>query len=412
MSPLRRRAPARPPLRAVRRLTAALLSLSLVAPTPVAAQTGERGSIKGVVTNGTTNEPQQGVEIRLVGGLEDAQGGFRQDVADTATSNDRGRFEFQDLPAGLDRAYTLDARFDGGNFPGGVVTIPSAGDVIDVTQRVWNTTTDARAIVIERNNMFLLQGDDGANVVESYTILNASDEAYIGRGGSPGASDSTGDDAPVPTLSFSLPDDAEGVQIADASLDIPELISSETGLGITSAVPPNETRITFAYSLRVNTGQVDLSRRALYPILNLGVFAEPPFVIDSPRLGEDGDVTIEGTTYKRYRSQNGVTEGNSIPMIAIAQGESETALIAGAIAAGLLLVVLLGFALLRRRAIMNAKKRAAEPAPEERHDLLVAIARLDLDYHNEKLDEEHWRTQRAALKAKLAEHKAPEPSVE
>jgi hypothetical protein len=412
MPELRRRPPTRRALRAVRRLSAALLSLFLVAPIPVAAQTDERGTIAGVVTNGTTDDPQPGVEVRLLGGLEDEQGGFRQDVAETATTNERGRFEFAGLPAGEDRAYTIDAVFDGGNFPGGVVTIPSSGDVIEVTQRVWNTTTDPRAIVIQRNNMFLLQGSDGADVIESYTIANVSEEAYIGRGAGREATDEPTNEAPIPTLSFSLPRGAEELQIADSTLDIPELLSTETGVGITSAIPPNETRITFAYSLRVNTGQVDLSRRALYPILNLGVFAEPPFVVESSRLEEDGDVTIEGTTYARYRSREATTEGNAIPILATAQAESDAALIAGAIAAGVLLVVVLGVVLLRRRSTRDAQKSPVEPADEDRHDLMVAIARLDLDYHNGKLDEEQWSSQRALLKSRLASRRTREPAGE
>jgi hypothetical protein len=412
MPELRCGSPARRALRPVRSLSAALLSLFLVTPNPVAAQTDGRGTIAGVVTNGTTNEPQPGVDIRLLGGLEDEQGGFRHDVAETATTNERGRFEFAGLPAGEDRAYTLDAGFDGGTFPGGVVTIPSAGDVIEVTQRVWNTTTDPRAIVIQRNNMFLLKGDDGADVIEAYTIVNVSDEAYIGRGGRAESTDEPNKTPPVPTLSFSLPSGTEELQIADSSLDIPELLSTETGVGITSAIPPNETRITFAYSLRVNTGQVDLSRRALYPILNLGVFAEPPFVIESSRLEEDGDVTIDGTTYVRYRSEDATTEGNAIPILATAQAESNNALIAGLIALGALLVVLVGFALLRRRSIKDPQKPAEEPVDGDRHDLMVAIARLDLDYHNGKLDEEQWSSQRALLKSRLASKRTPEPAGE
>ena len=402
------RAPAGRAMHTVRLLAAAVLVLVLLAPTLVSAQT-EGGTISGVVTNGTTNEPQQGVEIRLLGGLRDEDGNFRQRISETAVSDRRGRFEFTNLRSGDDRAYALDATFDGGSFPGGVVTIPSDGDVIEIEQKVWDTTTDPRAIVIQRNNMFVLRGEDRANVIDSYTIVNVSEQAYIGRGA---ATREGSTDEPVPTLSFSFPEGSENIQIADSDLDIPELLNTETGVGITSAVPPNETRITFAYGLTVNTGQIDLSRRALYPILNLGVFAEPPFTIDSTRLTKDGEVTIEGETYTRYRSQESVTEGNSIPIIATAQGTNDTALIAGTVAAGVLVLVILLLVLVRRR----ARRSSAEPVPaapvETRDDLLVAIARLDLEHRNGELDHDKWSARRAELKARLAEHKSPEPAVE
>jgi len=409
MPQLRSGAPPGRAMRTVRLLAAAFAVLILFAPTRIAAQTDGRGTISGVVRNGTTNEPQPDVEIRLLGGLRDDEGNFTQEVSEVARSDASGRFEFTSLSPGDDRAYTLDASFDGGSFPGGVVTIPSDGDVIEVEQRVWNTTTDPRAIVIQRNNMFLLRGDDGASVIDSYTIINVSEEAYIGRGATREGSD--GD--PVPTLSFSFPEGSEGIQVADSDLDIPELLNAETGVGITSAVPPNETRITFAYRLPVNTGQIDLTRRALYPVLNLGVFAEPPFTIDSTRLTKDGEVTIEGETYTRYRSQESVTEGNSIPMIATAQGTNDTALIAGAVAAGVLLLVILIVVLMRRRTRRPRPERASAPSTEEsRDDLLVAIARLDLEHRNGKLDHDIWIERRAELKARLAKHKSPEPAVE
>lgn len=409
MSRLRRRAPSWRAMRKLRLLTVTLTVLFVVAPIRVAAQDNERGTITGVVTNGTTDEPQQGVEIALLGGLRDDEGNFSQEISKLATSDGRGRFEFANLPSGDDRAYALDASFDGGSFPGGVVTIPADGDVIEVEQRVWDTTTDPRAIVIQHNNMFVLQGEEGANVIDSYTLVNVSDEAYIGRGPATNSSD----ELSAPTLSFSFPEGAEGIQIAESDVDIPELLNTETGIGITSAVPPNETRITFAYGLRVNTGQVDLSRRALYPILNLGVFAEPPFVVDSTRLSEDGDVTIEGTTYTRYRSESSVTEGNSIPMIATAEAGSGSALVWGGTVAGSLLVVILVVALVRRRAARSDPARdPGPPSDEKRDDLLVAIARLDLDYRNGKVDQQQWDAQRAELKARLAKHRSPEPAVE
>ena len=395
-------------MRTVRLLAAALAVLFLFAPTRIAAQTDGRGTISGVVTNGTTDEPQPDVEVRLLGGLRDDEGNFTQEVSEVARSDARGRFEFTSLASGDDRAYALDAAFDGGSFPGGVVTIPSDGDVIEVEQKVWDTTTDPRAIVIQRNNMFLLRGDDGASVIDSYTVVNVSEEAYIGRGAT-----GEGSEDPVPTLSFSFPEGSEGIQVADSDLDIPELLDTETGVGITSAVPPNETLITFAYRLPVNTGQIDLSRRALYPILNLGVFAEPPFTIDSTRLAEDGEVTIEGETYTRYRSQESVTEGNSIPMIATAQGTNDTTLIAGAVAAGVVLLVILILVLVRRRNRGQPVERAsALPVEESRDDLLVAIARLDLEHRNGKVDHDSWIKRRAELKARLAKHKSPEPAVE
>jgi hypothetical protein len=404
MPELRRSPDAGRSLRAVRQLVFVALAIAVLAsPAPAEAATG--GVITGVVTNGTTNEPQSGVEVRLLGGTRTDDGSFEQEVATTAATDDEGRFEFRGLAAGEERVYTLDFHYQGGDFPGGAVSIPEGDDVIEVTQKVFNTTNDPRAIVIQNDSMFLLRGRNGVNIVHSFKIVNVSREAYIGRGA--GMQDGgSNQNQPVPTLSFSFPEDARrgGVQIADSDLDIPQLLDTETGIGITSAVPPNENNITFAYNLRVNTGQVDLGRRALYPTLNLNVFAEPPFTIDSPNLVDDGTAEIEGTDYARYRSDETITEGNAIQMLATAEGGGDPALVA------VVLVALVALALARRRSIAAGAPVAKPPPAESRDDLLVAIAALDLEHRNGRLTEEDWKAKRAALKQRLAELRSPEPA--
>ena len=392
-------------LRAVRQLASLVfvaLAFAVLAPQAAAAP---GGVIKGVVTNGTTNEPQGGVGVRLLGGTRSDDGSFEQEVDAAARTDDEGRFEFRKLAAGEERVYTLDFHYQGGDFPGGAVSIPTNNDVIEVTHKVFNTTNDPRAIVIQNDSMFLLKGEGGVNVVHSFRIVNVSREAYIGRGGG-----GPSQDGPVPTLSFSFPTEARrgGVQIADSDLDIPQLLDTETGIGITSAVPPDETNITFAYTMRVNTGQVDLGRLALYPTLNLDVFAQPPFTIDSPSLVEDGEATIEGTNYTRYRSDDTITEGNAIQMLATAEGGGDPALVGGAIAA-LALAGLLVFALARRHSSAARTPATKSGSPSEtRDDLLVAIAALDLEHSNAKLTEEDWETKRSELKRRLAELRSPE----
>ena len=406
MSELRRRSIPGRSVRTVRRVAAlGLLCLVLSAPVAVEARTRGTGSITGEVTNGSTDKPQGGVEIRLLGGRETGEGSFEQTVERTVTTGARGRFEFTELPSGRDVVYALDAFFDGGSFAGGVVTLRGDGDVIDVSQRVWNTTTDPRAIVIEKDNLFVLRGDRGADVIESFTVVNVSEQAYIGRGAGTRPADE-----PAPTLSFSLPGGARrgGVRVLDSDLEVPRLLETDTGIGITSAIPPDETNITLAYSLPVTTGRVDITRRALYPILNLNVFAEDPFVIESDRLIEDGDETIEGTSYKRYRNDDTIDEGTAVQIAATAEADGDPALVGGAVVAGLVVAGLVAFALVRRRA------RPAPPQPsrarESRDDLLVAIARLDLEYRNGTLNHQQWRARRGDLKARLAKLTSPEPT--
>src|SRR5688572_20556049 len=72
------------------------------------AAAAARGTIEGRVINESTGRPQPGVALELTSGTESGSG----EVLRT-TSDDEGRYRFDDLPTGEDRFYALDARFDG-----------------------------------------------------------------------------------------------------------------------------------------------------------------------------------------------------------------------------------------------------------------------------------------------------------
>lgn len=389
-------------VRALRRL-AASLTLVLVGLSPAPAAAAERGSIVGKVVGGASGKPRPGVEVTLLGGRDTGSGGFSQSTRKTATTDARGRYEFTDLPTGDDRVYTVDATYQGGLFAGGAVTLPVDTEkppVYETTLRVWDTHTDPQAIVVQRNDVFVVDGDEGTTVIESYKIVNTADRAYIGRGAANGADA----EDPVPTLSFPMPTAtmSSGVQILNSDLDVPQLIETGTGLGITTAVPPGETSITFLYEVRLETGQVDLSRRALYPTLNFEVLVEDPYVVESDRLAENGTERISGTTYARYSSAGTIEAGDPIPVTARAEAAADTTLIVGAVLAGAVLLSAVGFALVRRRARDRTPQRSPEPL-QSRADVLTAIAKLDLAWRNGEIAEPAYSSRRAELKRLLTE---------
>ncbi|MGH2807996.1 MAG: carboxypeptidase-like regulatory domain-containing protein, partial [Actinomycetota bacterium] len=251
------------------------------------AGAAELGTITGRVINQSTGEPQRGVTVILTSGTEDGSGRLSR----RAVTDRRGRYEFDELPTGQDRFYALDARFDGGTFAGRAISIPSdttQTPVIETTLRVWDTTTDPGAVVIQRDDLFVISTDAGAAVIESVTIANVSDRAYIGRGRQIGGADASG-----ASVGFALPDGARNVNIEDSDIDIPALVELDAGVAATVAFPPGETRVTFSYEIPGSGASVDLSRPALYPTLELSVFAKPPLEIRSNRLEEKDPVTLE-----------------------------------------------------------------------------------------------------------------------
>lgn len=363
-----------------RRLVVVALVVVAVAP---AAGAAERGAIRGRVLNAATGEPEAGVTVVLT---TSGDGAKERSVTDA-----RGRYRFGSLPTGEDRFYALDARFQGGSFAGGAIRIPSdtnASPVIDTTLRVWPTTRDPAAIVVRRDDLFVVSSERGAGVIHALTVANLSDEAYIGRGGRFGSGASVG---------FSLPSGARNVRVVDAEIDIPALAVLDNGVGATVAFPPGETRVTLSYELSMSGSTIDLSRPALYPTLELSVFAAPPLEVRSNRLEPADEVSLSGTRYRRWDSTEQLDAGDPLQAIAVAAAGISAlpviAIILGALAAGA------AFATLLRR-----KPRRVS----SRDELLVAVAELDLAFEKGALTEERWKNERERLKARLGS-KEPVP---
>ena len=374
-----------------RSLIACLTVLTAAGLVPSPAAAAGTGTIKGVATNAATGEPQGGVELTLTTGTRE---GADEAGTQVVRSDGDGKYTFKGLETGTDRFYAIDARFEGGLFSGGAITLESPGDVIESTIKVWPTTNNPDAILISRNNLFLSLDGNELGVLESVTVLNQGAEAYIGRGGGE-ASESEGDGT---SLAFPLPNRAiEGqVAVADSDINLPALVPSEFGFGITAAIPPGETRITYSYKVQGDGGSYDLSRKALYPTVRFSVFSTPPLDVKSNRIAATGPVTIGDKVYEEFRAGAGLDGGDSMQILAIAEAGTPAGLIAG-MAGALALVALLGALPL----IRSRRKKETSSAPT-RQSLLRAIASLDVQRELGEVSVEEWRSRRAELKEQAA----------
>ena len=360
--------------------------LALQAPAPAAST----GRIEGQVINETTGRPQPGVELTLTTGTDSGE----SDVAGTTTSDDKGRYVFDDLTTGSDRFYALDARFDGGLFAGRPVTLPSNTSktpVIESKLRVWDTTAEPGVIAIRRDDMFVVSNETGVGVIESVTVMNTSQMAYIGRG-----AEMLGDDSSGASLAFALPDAATGFNIIDSTLDVPELVDIDQGVAATIAIPPGENRTTFSYALEGDGGTFDLSRPALYPILEMSIFAAEPLEIRSNRLVRGEGVELEGKRYERWSADEAIDAGDPLQAIAVASGSVPVVPLVLA-ASGIVAFLAVMTLLFRRR------KTAPPRVTEDRDELLERVAKLDLSFESGEIDRTVWDEQRSPLVERLRE---------
>lgn len=361
------------------------------------ASAAATGTIEGRVVNASTGRPQPRVKLTLTTGTE---AGENREMA-VARSDARGRYRFTGLPTGEDRFYVLDARFQGGLFAGRPVSLPSDTSkrpVITSTMRVWNTTTDPAVVRIERDNLFVVPSESGVGVIESVTISNTSDSAYIGRG-----ADMLGDDASGATVAFALADGASSINIFESDLDIPDLIAVDQGFAATVAFPPGETRTTFSYVLTGEGGMFDLSRPALYPTAELSIYAAAPLEIRSNRLEARDPVTLDGTTYRRWSTSDGIAAGDPLQAIAVANADVPVMPLLATIG-GIGLVGGAGLWLVARHRRRSATAPAAAPtipAEDARARLLEEVAALDIAFEAGDIGRDAWDTQRTRLVEQL-----------
>lgn len=370
------------------------LACALLLTTTAPARGADTGTIRGRVLNETTGEPQPGVRVTLTTARDDGSGG--REI--TTRTDARGRYVFEGLPTGDDRYYAVDGRYDGGLFAGGVVRLPAdtaRPPVIRSTLRVWDTITDPAAIVIRRDSIFVVPSDDGVGVIEAVVVANISDEAYIGRGRALGAER----DGDIASLGFAVPAAAElaPVPIVESDIDIPTLIETSFGFAATVAIPPGQWRVVYSYEVAGEGGTYDLSRPALYPTLEVGVYAGDPLTIDGSRVTPDGTRDVEGKTYDLYSSSGTLEPGDDLAMIAVAQASSGSLMAIGAGVAGVVALAGLSVFLIRRRS-----RRPREETPARR-DVVEAIARLDLAKEQGLIPEAEWSSRRDELKRSLEE---------
>ncbi|HET7481434.1 MAG TPA: hypothetical protein VFK89_01105 [Actinomycetota bacterium] len=373
-----------------RAVVAAFLVSTLV---PIPAQAASRGVVTGHVENAVTHKPQGGVDIALSGVAKDGDEIHRR----VRTGSD-GSYRFGGLPTG-DWIYAIDGTFDGGLFPGRPFTIPSdttRPPVIDTTLRVWPTTTEPDAILVTRDDLFVVSTEKGIGVIESLTILNHSAKAYIGRGAT--------DSSTAPTFGIAIPPSATGVRVENASIDIPRLVRTDFGVGLTVAIPPDPdgTSITFSYALEGTAGRYTMSRTALYPTAEMSLFAERGLDVESNRLTRDGSLELKGKDYAKYSVADGADAGDEVQIVVTARGAPPWWSFALAAAGVLLLVALIALAMRwRGRRNKDAVPGDDEPQPDRREPLIAAIARLDLEHDQGLVDEAEWTQRRAALKTQL-----------
>ena len=383
-----------------------LLAALLVAAAAFAAQGwGEAaaqapGTLGGWVRNGTADAPAPGgveVVLRYVG--PDA---LPHDL-ETTTADD-GSFTFEGLPETGSVAFFLGVTYQGVGYTLEGVT-PVSPEEVQV--QVYETVDTLGGLRLLDANLVVTQVDSRESllaVLEAVRLENASDRTFVVRPQEAASAD---------LLFFPLPPGASQVDLEPRNL---HFIQIDGGFILASPVPPGVHELLFSYTAPYDGGAWTLPR--VYPIGatafrlllpdgvgevegaelvaqgqdNVGPLRYNRFEAGAQERGSTLAVTVTGLPGPSlwHRAQNWVT-GDAFRVGVIPS------------VAGAGMAAALGYALLRRRRVGAGRADADDASPHGEWDALMdALARLEADYGEGKVDEKAYRERRGALKGRMA----------
>ena len=382
--------------------------LTLTLPAPAPAQ-GE-GVIEGQVMNGTGEAAQASV-VGLDVDLYELVDGSAS-LLDTTTSDRQGRFTFQGLNTGFDRAYRIQLEYHGVVYST-ESTFPRGESLIRIVTTVYETTTRDSGLIVDQHEVVVDFGADALTVRELCVLRNRSDTIYVGE-------DNT-------TARFPLPDGAADLTIGEPEVEA-HFVDTEEGFANVRPIMPGRNQVHYSYRVPYDGGELTLSRRIAYPTAKLDVkIAAVGVHVESAQLEYQGLSAGSKTAYLHFQGRD-LPASDQIDVI-FAGVPREISAFGGPTAETTLpferyaplvvwLMVVVGAALpfaqlrlgrrrARRAAVTGRSPRAGigqtGGSGTERDELLQVVADLDDAYADGLLHEESYSQLRGRMRERLRE---------
>ncbi len=397
-------------------------------PQPVAAETSEaaesaapasdvqRGTISGIITNGSGGRVPAGLPVTLHTFVHDlATQQFTEGESRQTTTSSQGAFQFTDLPLSPSDAYYVSVEYDGVIYES-ASAIPAQDGLqkYDLPIIIYDTTTDTSGLAISTAHILLDYSQPGIiQVVEFFVFANIGDKTIVAA------------EAGQPVIEIPLPAGYQNLQFENGVLG-GRFIQTAAGFGDTLPIPPTDsqrqTSLVFAFDMPYQadsspwaglfggqkfelTQTFNLKTAALNLLVPQGVKAEGQTLVDggAQNMGN-------GFTFQLYRAgsleagQTFTAQISGTPAATTStvsqSGDSRTNLVIGIGAFGVVLILAGVFFYWRDR---QKEPEDDEEDPEEmsEEDILDAIIALDDQFRAGNISEEAYQERRAELKAML-----------
>ncbi|HEX7973421.1 MAG TPA: c-type cytochrome [Anaerolineales bacterium] len=360
------------------------------------------GTITGTVTNGSGGPVPTDLTVTLHGFDQ-----MQTVITQTTTLQSGGKFSFNNVELAAGRMFVASVSYAGASYGSDVVTAQGGEPNLNLPISIFETTSDASTLSVDRLHLFFEFPDPKTlRVIELQILSNSGQKTVVPPG------------AGQPTVSFKLPDGASNLQFQNGELG-GRYVQTPGGFGDTAPVSPGSgsNQVLFAYDLPYDR-KIDLAQTITLRT-NAVVILVPANTIQvkGDQLQDGGTRDVQGTQYQMYNGL-GLNAGDTL-RLTVSGGSSgssalnlgsQPSLIIGIAAFGVALVLAGVWLFLRNRqtrAIALAGEADVEPLAgpeaENAESLMDAILALDDLYRAGKLPEEAYHQRRAELKTRLRE---------
>jgi mono/diheme cytochrome c family protein len=367
-----------------------------------AAVLPEAMTITGQVTNGTADAPvPPDVPVTLFV-VQETESGVDSTPLET-TADAEGRYTFENVPMAAENRYVVRAVYQQRGFASDLVSGTELGaqdGVLPVT--LYELTADPSVMRIKAMSMRIESLNDGLQILQEAVFENTSDRLYT--------NDLQVGDGAFASVIVGVPPGAVGFAFNSQN----RYVVSEEQLVVVDTIPvvPGEDHLVqFSYFMPYEGGAL-IEYPVFYAVDGEAeiLLAQASLNIASDQFERVEPVVLNNREYKTYRGTLALVAGDLVRFDLMGQAMNLSSAEADAPSSAPLMLVLgvvievaliggLFYWVLRRR-----RRAPAAPNWQAQIDLLVRqIADLDNRREAGRLDDPTYQTQRAQLKAQLAE---------
>lgn len=368
---------------------------------PAAAAARESGTLVGTVLNETTGSPAPGVEVTLTGFTSDGITGEW-----TITTDDEGRFEFQDIDTSDGIVYAASISHRGVLYSSGMIRFLDSDEQM-TTIRVYETTTDRSVVEVNSRGIVLSEIDPPsgtATILDIVALTVDGDRTYIA--GDTGRS-----------VEFPVPRNA-GTPTLLPGFDFGTAVVENSVVFASSALRPDGGSATLSYPVQYTGSGFAIDLRNAYPTASFRILIPTDLTADADSITiaaagfeNEGAVRIGEREYHVWgavdlpRDSNVRIAFGSLPQSGFEPNRlrvKEPAILAG--------LLLMGATAATAVFIRRGRFQTVEPALEEavtagfiesREELVLQLQELQDEFDHGLIDEELFLSERRFLLERL-----------